>query len=269
MREPVVSGLFYEPTENGLKNQLERLFTAAKEKSIDSKKTIGVVSPHAGYIFSGKTAAISINSLKEAETYVILGPNHTGLGKPLSYSADTWKTPLGKIETDKDLTRYFEGSHVVRNEDAHVREHSIEVLLPFLQYKMKEKPFRIFPIAMGNQSREAAKEIADILIPLMTEKSISIIASSDFSHYIPEDTAMDKDTALIEKIKAGDLDEYYNFLSSIDSSVCGYGPIAVLMMISNALNAKPKLLEYRTSNEERESREAEVVGYASIAFTQI
>ncbi|MDY0266949.1 MAG: AmmeMemoRadiSam system protein B [Methanimicrococcus sp.] len=268
MREPVVSGLFYEPTESGLKKQLERLFSAAKDKSAESEKTFGVVSPHAGYIFSGKTAAISINALKKAQTYVLLGPNHTGLGKPLSYSANTWKTPLGKIEADKELAKYFKDSRVVRNEDAHIREHSLEVLLPFLQYKMKETPFQIFPIAMGDQSREAAQEIADILIPLMNEKSIAVIASSDFSHYVSEDSAKEEDAVIIKKIEAGDVNEFYNFLSSFNSSVCGYGPIAVLMMISNALNAEPKLLEYRTSNEEREAREAEVVGYASIAFTQ-
>ena len=102
----------------------------------------------------------------------------------------------------------------------------------------------------------------------MNEKSIAVIASSDFSHYVSEDSAKEEDAVIIKKIEAGDVNEFYNFLSSFNSSVCGYGPIAVLMMISNALNAEPKLLEYRTSNEEREAREAEVVGYASIAFTQ-
>ena len=86
---------------------------------------------------------------------------------------------------------------------------------------MKETPFQIFPIAMGDQSREAAQEIADILIPLMNEKSIAVIASSDFSHYVSEDSAKEEDAVIIKKIEAGDVNEFYNFLSSFNSSEIG------------------------------------------------
>lgn len=280
MREPVVSGLFYEPDEDGLKKELDRLFSEAKDKTQYSEKTIGAVSPHAGYIFSGKTAAAAIGSVMEADTYIIIGSNHTGLGEALAFSQDTWETPLGKVETDKELARWFDGSWIVHDEEAHSREHSIEVIVPFLQRKMKDKPFKIFPIVMGDQNKAAADAIAQVLIPVMKDETyiqkenyeeklkIAIIASSDFSHYVPEEFAKEHDAAIIKRIEAMDVDEFYDFIDKYDATICGYGPVAVLMMVAKAIGANAKLLEYRTSNEEREAREAEVVGYAAMAFTK-
>lgn len=280
MREPVVSGLFYEPEEDGLSKEVDRFFSEAQGKSEYSEKTIGVISPHAGYIFSGKTAAAAIASIAEADTYIIIGSNHTGLGESLAYSQETWKTPLGEVETDPLIGRNFEGTWLVPDEEAHSREHSVEVIVPFLQRKMKGKPFKIFPIAMGDQNKSAAEAIAQVLIPIMTEGicvkkgngdeklKVAVIASSDFSHYVPEEFAKEHDTAIIRRIEALDVDAFYDFIEKYDATICGYGPIAVLMMIAKAVGAHAKLLEYRTSNEEREAREAEVVGYAAMTFTK-
>ncbi|MDR0767936.1 MAG: AmmeMemoRadiSam system protein B [Methanosarcinales archaeon] len=278
MREPVVSGLFYSPDKEGLTKELDHLFAEAKGKSEYSDKTFGVVSPHAGYIFSGKTAAAAIDSIMEADTYIIIGSNHTGLGEALAFSQEIWKTPLGEVETDKQIARIFDGTWIVHDEAAHRREHSIEVNVPFLQLKMEGKPFKIFPIVMGDQNKAAAEAIANILIPVMKEGvkkeqsdeklKIAIVASSDFSHYVPEDFAKEHDEAIINRILALDVNEFYDFIDKYDSTLCGYGPIGVLIMVAKALHSKTKLLEYRTSNEERESREAEVVGYAAMTFTK-
>ncbi|MBZ3935115.1 AmmeMemoRadiSam system protein B [Methanimicrococcus blatticola] len=280
MREPVVSGLFYSPDKDGLSKELDYLSTEAKNKAKYSDKTIGVISPHAGYIFSGKTAAAAIDSIMEADVYIIIGSNHTGLGEALAFSQETWKTPLGEVETDKMLARYFDGTWIVQSEEAHVREHSVEVIVPFLQHKMRDKPFKIFPIVMGDQNKAAAEAIAEVLIPIMKEEvyikkdnyeeklKIAIVASSDFSHYVPEEFAKEHDEAIINRIKTLNVDEFYDFIDKYDSTICGYGPIAVLMMVANAIGANSELLEYRTSNEEREAREAEVVGYAAMTFTK-
>lgn len=200
---------------------------------------------------------------------MIIGPNHTGLGEPLSFSQETWYTPLGEVETDKTLASLFEKTGVVHDERAHLKEHSIEVIIPFLQRKMKDKLFKIFPIIMGDQSKKAAKAVSDILIKAMAgEKSrIAIIASCDFSHYVPEEYAKKHDEALIKRVTALDVDGFYDFIMKHDSSLCGYGPAAVIMMVAEALNAKGKLLEYRTSNDERKIRDADVVGYAALSFT--
>ncbi|MDV0444942.1 hypothetical protein MmiAt1_04920 [Methanimicrococcus sp. At1] len=280
MREPVVSGLFYDPDENGLQKEVDRLYSAAKDKTKYSDKTFGAVCPHAGYIFSGKTAAAAIGSIMEADTYVIIGSNHTGLGEALAYSQEDWKTPLGVVETDKYLGRIFDGTWIVRDESAHEREHSVEVIVPFLQRKMGDEPFKIFPIVMGDQNKAAAEAIASVLIPVLKEEiyvkkenyeeklKIAVIASSDFSHYVPEEFAKEHDEAIIKIIESLDVDAFYDFIEKNDSSLCGYGPIAVLMMAAKAMNAEAKLLEYRTSNEEKESRETAVVGYAAITFTK-
>ncbi len=280
MREPVVSGLFYSPDKDGLSKELDHLSSEAKGKTAYSEKIIGVISPHAGYLFSGKTAAAAIDSIMEADTYIIIGSNHTGLGESLAFSMDTWKTPMGEVETDKYLGRNFDGTWIVHDEEAHSREHSVEVIVPFLQRKMRDKPFKIFPIVMGDQNKAAAEAIANILIPIMKEEvyvkkdnyeeklKIAVIASSDFSHYVPEEFAKEHDMSIINRINALDVDEFYDFIEKYDATICGYGPIAVLMMIAKAVGAKPALLEYRTSNEEREAREAEVVGYAAMTFTK-
>ncbi|WNY23371.1 hypothetical protein MmiHf6_06780 [Methanimicrococcus hongohii] len=277
MREPVVSGLFYSPDKEGLKKEADKLFEEAKGKSEYSDKTFGVISPHAGYIFSGKTSAAAIASIAEADTYIIIGSNHTGLGESLAFSQDTWKTPLGEVETDKLIGRNFDGTWIVHDEEAHEREHSIEVIVPFLQRKMEGKSFKIFPIVMGDQNRPAADAIAQILIPMMKEGvkkengeylKLAIIASSDFSHYVPEEFAKEHDESIINRILALDVDEFYDFIDKYDSTICGYGPVAVLMMVAKAVGSTAKLLEYRTSNEERESRETAVVGYAALTFTK-
>jgi len=183
------------------------------------------------------------------------------------------------VETDRALAPFFDGTGIVHDEKAHFREHSIEVIVPFLQRKMKEKPFKIFPIVMGDQSEEAAWAVADILIPVMTgeislqkenggEKlKVAVIASCDFSHYVPEDFAKKHDKDIIDRVTALDTDGFYDFIREHDSSLCGYGPVAVLTMVAKALNAKGKLLEYRTSNDERQVRGAPVVGYAAVTFT--
>ena len=174
---------------------------------------------------------------------------------------------------------FFDGTGIVHDEKAHFREHSIEVIVPFLQRKMKEKPFKIFPIIMGDQSEEAARAVADVLIPLMTgeislqrksdgEKlKVAVIASCDFSHYVPEDYAKKHDKFIIDRVTALNVEEFYDFIYEHDSSLCGYGPVMVVMMVADAVNAKGKLLEYRTSNEERKIRNADVVGYAAVTFT--
>jgi AmmeMemoRadiSam system protein B len=280
MREPAVSGLFYSSDKEELKKELDYLFAEAKEKSehSDSDKIFGIVSPHAGYMYSGKTAAAAIDSIMEADTYILIGSNHTGFGKALSFSQETWKTPLGEVEADRGLARYFSGTRVVHDESAHKREHSIEVNIPFLQHKMKGKTFKIFPIVMGDQSKKAAKEIANILIPMMTEGvkkeesdeklKIAIIASNDFSHYVSEEYAKRHDEAVINRILALDVDEFYDFIIKNDSTLCGYGPVGVLMKVAKALQSEAKLLEYKTSNDAMKRKEVAVVGYAAITFTE-
>ena len=141
-RQPVVAGMFYSGNREGLKHDLEHFFSRAKAK----KRCRMVVSPHAGYVYSGQTAAYAISSLEPAKKFIILGPNHPGLGAQFSVmSSGSWRTPLGDCRIDRDLAAKLESSDFLEEDElAHMQEHSIEVQLPFLQLRFKDFSFSGF-----------------------------------------------------------------------------------------------------------------------------
>lgn len=160
MREPVVAGQFYPSNPKELKKEIRKCF---KGIEVSSHDLIGAVAPHAGYSFSGHVAAHVYARIPSADTYIIIGPNHTGYGSPISASADTWSTPLGEIRTDGDLIKALAGSIIDVDELAHRFEHSIEVQLPFLQYTL-DHDFEILPICMGLQDEETASEVGHEIV---------------------------------------------------------------------------------------------------------
>ena len=162
MRKAVVAGTFYPKNKTELKEQLKKFFS---NSSTQTKKTNAVIAPHAGYIYSGKTAAKSYSFLEKAETFVLIGPNHTGLGEEISiYPEGKWATPLGEIEIDavlaKDIAKKIPEAEL--EEEAHLEEHSIEVQLPFLQYLFGGK-FKIVPICIATDERQALKGLAEAI----------------------------------------------------------------------------------------------------------
>ena len=262
MRQPTVAGQFYPLNPKALKKEVNRCFSGI---DISQRNVIGAVVPHAGYTYSGSVAAQSYAVLPEADTYIILGPNHTGLGSLVSASQETWSTPLGDIETDIELARSLAGSIVDLDELAHNFEHSIEVQLPFLQHQFGND-FKILPICMGLQDEETAVEVGNEIARAVSEsgKKVVIIASSDFTHYQPADIAHDVDQHLIEAILDMDVPEFYRRRAEKNISACGYGPIAAMLTASNALGAKKaSLLIYATSGDVTGDMSA-VVGYAAI-----
>jgi AmmeMemoRadiSam system protein B len=132
MRLPAVAGQFYPGNAAELKHQLEDMMPRAEEMPIS-----GCVVPHAGYIYSGAVAGEVYSRLPKRETYVILGPNHHGLGTPVALSRDSWSTPLGVVQPDLELARALEGTIIDQDEIAHKQEHSIEVQIPFLQARFQ------------------------------------------------------------------------------------------------------------------------------------
>jgi len=188
IRNPVVAGQFYPGAASQLKAMIEQLVDekAAKEEAI------GLVSPHAGYIYSGPVAGAVLSRINVKDTFVIIGPNHTGLGKPLSIMTEgTWLTPLGEVEIDSELGKKILSisNHLQEDHIAHLREHSLEVQLPFLQYFKSD--IKIVPITLaystGSIYKEIGKEIARAIKEL--NKEAVIIASSDMTHYEPQEIA--------------------------------------------------------------------------------
>lgn len=261
MRTPAVSGQFYPRGKNDLRMQISRCFSNIK---IKERSAIGAVVPHAGYMYSGQTAAHVYSTLPNADTFILIGPNHTGLGSPVSVSSETWSTPLGEVKSDLDLVKALPKKIIDSDEIAHSHEHSIEVQLPFLQYRFKD--FMIVSICMGMQDEETALEVGMEISEAVSsvKKKVVIIASSDFSHYKPEKIAREDDAYFIEPILALDTGKLYSRLYERAASVCGYGPIAAMLTVSKNLGAKhATLLKYSTSGDVTQDTSA-VVGYAGI-----
>ncbi len=259
MRHPVVAGSFYPADVDSLLAMLEEFVKRNPQKDV-----IAGVAPHAGYIYSGRTAGKLYSIIPEAETYVIIGPNHTGYGSMVAVSTDTWLTPLGEVKTDKEFIDAMPGIIVDRDEIAHRGEHSIEVQLPFLQYICDD--FEIVPICMGLQDEETAREVAgEILVAQeRTDRDIVVIASSDMHHYLPDDVCRERDAKVIEAILSMDVFHFYLTVNRLQASVCGVGPIAVSMIYSKSKQAYAELVNYSTSGDVADK--SQVVGYAAIAF---
>ena len=263
MRQAIVAGKFYPANPGALRKELDDCF---KGTTIDPRSGIkGIVVPHAGYIYSGRVAARSYAVLPVAETYVVFGPNHTGYGSPIALSTETWSTPLGQVETDHELAEKLAGSMIDQDELAHRFEHSVEVQIPFLQYRFKHD-FRILPICMGMQDEETAIEVGVEIARAIadTGRKAVMIASSDFTHYQPAHVAESNDRYLIKAILDMNVDDLYSRLYAKDISACGYGPIAATITAARELGAsKADLLKYATSGEVT-GDDSGVVGYASI-----
>jgi len=266
IRNPVVAGQFYPESASQLKAMIEQLVDekAAKEE------VIGLVSPHAGYIYSGPVAGRVISRIKFKDTFIIIGPNHTGRGKPLSIMTEgTWKTPLGEIEIDSELAEQIlaTSSHLAEDYQAHQYEHSIEVQIPFLQYFKSD--IKLVPIVLARTTGAIYKEIGREIAQAIKElnKGVVIIASSDMTHYEPQASAQRKDTQAIEAILNLDEDELLRRIDKLNISMCGYAPVASLISAAKQLGATgAELVRYQTSGDTTGDYSS-VVGYAGIIIT--
>lgn len=262
MRSPAVAGQFYPGSGASLKRQLEEMLHVEQELPV-----LGAVVPHAGYVYSGPVASEVYSRLPRRDVFVLLGPNHHGLGAPLALSRDSWRTPLGVVEPDLELADALAGTIIDHDEMAHRHEHSIEVQIPFLQARFEG--FKILPVAMGLQDEETAIEVGEELARAISRlsRNCTIIASSDFTHYEPQDVARKVDALLIEAILNMDVHELYARVYRHNATACGYGPIAATITAAASLGATSgKLLRYATSGDVTRDY-SQVVGYGAIAFT--
>ncbi len=276
-RPPVQAGRFYESNPQSLKERIEWTFThplgpgrVPKASSERKKRSIGFVSPHAGYIYSGPVAAHTYFRIAEEgnpDTFIILGPNHTGFGATIAVWAEgSWETPLGEAPVDEELA-----AEIIRNSRfakpdtvAHSEEHSIEVQLPFLQYLFGK--VSIVPISMMYQTPQTSKDLADAILKAVEKlgRDIIIIASSDMSHYEPHDVAVAKDKLAIGKIIDLDPEGLYNVVMDKNISMCGVGPVMTLLYYAKAVEGKgAELLKYATSGDVT-GEKTWVVGYAAV-----
>jgi AmmeMemoRadiSam system protein B len=276
MRHPAVAGQFYESTRKQLIEQIEWCYThrvgpgRLPQLQRGERRIIGLVSPHAGYMYSGPVAAHGFSALAQdgkPDRIIILGPNHHGIGSGVSLmSSGKWITPLGEVEVDRELAKeILKNSEIIDDdEEAHRLEHSIEVQLPFLQHLLGE--FRFVPICMMFQDVKTSLEVGEAVALACQGKDVLLIASTDFTHYEPQERAIKKDRTAIEKILALDPRGLVETVEREGISMCGYGPVAAMLEACKKLGAKTaKLLKHATSGD-TSGFTAEVVGYASIAI---
>ena len=276
IRTPAVAGMFYPGETNELKKSIQDSFLHSfgpgkLPPSESSEKIFGVICPHAGYMYSGPIACNSIYSISNspADLYIIIGPNHWGIGCSVASMKDClWETPIGRVEVDTESADEISKLAKIIELDffSHTKEHSLEVQVPILQETFSNK-FKILPIALVNQNQEVAIQVGKAMAKIAQKKKTMIIGSSDFTHYEPNDFAHKQDKALIEPILKMDIDGFYDVLHKRQVTACGYGAIAATMIASKELGAtKGTLLRYATSGDITGDKSS-VVGYGSIIFT--
>jgi len=264
-RMPAVAGQFYPGTASGLSRTLLELTREEKERL----PAIGVVSPHAGYVYSGAVAGELFSSIQVPGRAVIFCPNHTGIGEDAAImSRGAWRMPWGDVPVDEELAARLETACPLLREDAsaHSREHAIEVQLPFLHRFRPD--VRIVPVALGRLSLEECRELGENVADAIegdSERPL-LVASSDMSHYVPDAVARKKDRMAIDRMLALDPEGLYRIVRTERISMCGVLPATVVLFAARRLGAtSARLIRYATSGDV--SREFDrVVGYAGLAF---
>ena len=278
LRYPAVAGTWYAGTPDHLCTQIENLFThGLGPGSVPSvteegpRNIVGLVVPHAGYMASGPVAAHAYYNLAKdgkPDTIVILGPNHTGQGSALSIMNEgTWRTPLGDIQIDTEIAnQILQASTIIDIDDrAHIYEHSIELQLPFLSFLYDSK-FKFVPICFMMQDLRSSQEVGKAVANALKGKNALVIASTDMTHYEPQERAEKKDRIVIDAALNLDEEKYYRAVDSYGITTCGYGPVMAAITAVKELGAtKSKLLCYKTSGDVL-GNYSSVVGYASITF---
>lgn len=274
IRKPVVAGQFYpdrkEDLENMIRYCMEHKYGPGRDSIKSNEKILGIVCPHAGYMYSGPTACHSYKSIvfQNPELVIIIGPNHFGVGKDVATMIDAqWQTPLGTVQVDSESAKQVtEISKVIEiDEFSHSQDHSLEVQVPMLQ-EILSNDFQILPIILRSQDMETAIDVGNAVTEIARKKNSVIVASSDFTHYEENSFAHKQDKALIEPILEMNVEKFCHVLKEKRVTACGYGSIASTVIACKNLGAvKGKLLSYATSGDVSGNTES-VVGYGAIEF---
>lgn len=265
IREPVVSGLFYPSDKKKLLKNLESFINLSETQ----EKVKLLISPHAGYIYSGYVAGAVFSKVIVPDNVVILGPNHTGLGRRFAIMSEgEWLTPLGSVKINEELATKIKNNSRLFEEDylAHLQEHSIEVQLPFLLYKNPQ--VKIVPICIMNGDYTILKELGILIAKSIMEfgEDVLIVVSSDMSHYLPQDEAVRRDKMAIERILNLDTIGLLQTCMKFNITMCGIYPSVIGIEAVKTLGAKEAtLVKYATSGDINKDYK-KVVGYSGITI---
>lgn len=261
VRKPAVAGYFYPSNPKELLAEIEEYMPPLSSKI----QAYGAICPHAGYVYSGHVAGAVYAKITPKETFILLGPNHTGYGSEVSLMCEgQWEIPLGRLDIDKKLAKKIETAlNATEDTTAHIYEHSLEVQLPFI-YKLNPSA-KIVPIALKMLSLKDCEIVATVIANAVKELGIVektiIIASTDMSHYLSDDLARKVDALAIERIKNFDPEGLYKTVLEYKISMCGFIPTTIMLYATKLIGAKEvQIIKYTTSAEVSRDYD-KVVGY--------
>ncbi len=267
VKKPSFAGSFYSANSSLLREEIDRFFDSVVSEQLDYKDLLGVISPHAGYVFSGQCSAYSFKAIqkKNFELAVVIAPSHHS--NEFYYSVgdyDEYQTPLGNTTVDSNLVaELLKDAKFTFSPFAHIKEHSLEVQLPFLQVIKPEA--RILPILIGKQSDVSSQYLSNKLTKVLKEdltKTVFII-SSDLSHYHDSVTAREMDNIITKAVETLDSAAIIRNMMNRKTEACGFGGILTLIELAKSLGYdKAKTLHYTHSGESCGDN-SHVVGYLS------
>lgn len=263
-RSPVVAGQFYPADAQTVRDALgELLPTDAKSQQAFTRLAM---VPHAGWQFSGQVCGATLARASLASTIVLLGPNHTGRGKPVAvWDSGVWNLPGGEVRVHELMAAELCASPQFQTDaEAHLGEHSLEVVLPFLRQLVPD--VRVVPVAVAESGLEALMQAAEHLAGVIKgfDDPVSIVVSSDMSHYIPADAARERDSAALDRVVALDPQGLYETVRSRGISMCGVLPMTMGLATAKALGAtRGEIVDYATSGDVT-GDDSSVVGYAGV-----
>jgi len=264
LRQPAVAGRFYSGTAQDLKREVTGYLSCEH----GPERAIGAVMPHAGYIYSGAVAGETAAAIRIPREVIVLGPNHTGMGATVSvFPGGRWRMPFGDVLVNDSLARQIidESELFIPDEMAHAKEHSLEVILPFLYYAGKGD-LSFVPITLSMISRDECRILGEALSRVIAgrEEEILLVSSSDMTHYESHDSAKAKDSDAISRILDMDPDGLIEVVRRRSITMCGIIPTAVMLYAAIAMGAtQARLVRYATSGEVSGDYD-QVVGYAGI-----
>jgi AmmeMemoRadiSam system protein B len=264
VRRPAVAGYFYPAKAADLRSMIERMVDVRAEKN----KAYAVVAPHAGFVYSGPVAGAVYSSVVLPKRFVILGPSHRGQRSLFAImKKGSWETPLGEVPLDSEIAEaLLRGSSLIRvEESAHEDEHSLEVQLPFIQFLRPDfsfVPVSVSPVADYGSLEDLGSTLASSIRE--SGGDVLIVASTDMSHYVSQETARAKDFLAIERIQELDARGLYDTVRQESITMCGFQPTTAAILAAKGLGAgRAELVRYMTSAETSGNFD-QVVGYAGL-----
>lgn len=279
-RRPAVAGAFYEASQERLRKQIETCYKHRLGPGIlpkigqsSERKIVGLVAPHAGYMYSGPVACHSYAELAKdgiPDTAIIIGPNHTGMGSSVSIqTAGEWITPLGTTVLDSTVAREIVKKSRFLEEDlaSQESEHSVEVQVPMLQFLYGDS-VKIVPIVIMLQHLEVCMDLSSAIAEVVRDRNAIIIASSDFTHYEPASVAHEKDKRALADVERLDGESLLETVERHNISMCGPAPVATTLLVAKMLHAQSsQILKYSTSGDITGDMQS-VVGYAAARISR-